>query len=227
MDAVFATSADDFSVHFQLVAQRGAYAARTHFHKHERQIASAHAVRVEETHEQVEIGGDAKRRVVVAVLLEQALVGEKRGMRRHKPVSKLVGTECFRRIVARHLVEVVGADKHEVAVDSLNVLIVERRRNARNHIAAMIEVVGIQHSNYVARRHPDAFVHGIVEALVGLAYPTHTPAETRLICANDVDRLVARPAVDNDILQVVVVLQQDRLDGVADRRRTVVGYCYY
>src|SRR5207237_3645058 len=44
-----------------------------------------------------------------------------------------------------------------------------------------------------------------------------------LVPAEDLQRLVGRPAVDDDVTEVVVVLRQDRLDRPPDRIRRVVG----
>ena len=90
----------------------------------------------------------------------------------------------------------------------------------------LVPVVGIDDADDFAGGHPDALVHGVVDAPVRLADDGVAVAlcrEARRVFPGDRDGAVRRAAVDDEILHLAVGLVQDGLDGVPDGLLAIVA----
>src|SRR5581483_10867081 len=75
--------------------------------------------------------------------------------------------------------------------------------------AGKVEVVGVEPTEDRAVRHAKALVDGGRLSRVGLRHPAEMSVR-----AEDLDRLVSRPAVDDDVLDSRVVLLEDARNGL-------------
>ena len=94
-------------------------------------------------------------------------------------------------------------------------------RHALQGVIFVKAVSGVEEAEVVARGQSDAFVHGVIQALVRFA---HYGGDAVAITVDNVHGVVFGRAVYDDVLHVVVRLRDDTLYGVLDDRLRVVAH---
>ena len=80
--------------------------------------------------------------------------------------------------------------------------------------AASVELIGGgDPTHHFAGRAGEAFVDGVVHAVVRLADPTRN---LLFVFPDNLDRAIGRAAVDDEILEIGIILTEDRADGLPD-----------
>lgn len=190
-------------------------AAGAHCHEVEGKIAGGYAVDKNEPEQTFEVGGHLIGGVEGSVTLIYAPPAVEARVGGHEAATHEPTAEALRGVVAHAFCQVGVVDIVDVAVHGVDIVVAHSLGHLQENVAASVEVVGIKDAHHVARGHADALVHGVVDAIVGLAYPFQLGAEARLVLADDVDSAVLGAAVHHNVFIVGVVLAKHRFKGVA------------
>lgn len=147
----------------------------------------------------------------------------KRGMRRHKPEPHHPGPEETGGIIAHTMVQPLRLHEMDVAIDGVRPRSLQSLRQPLEHPVRGIKVVRVQDADHIPRRHGDPLVHRVVNTPVRLTDPAHPPPETGFILPDKSDRVVFRRAIDHDILNILIRLPKDTLEGVTKSRAAIIG----
>ena len=148
-------------------------------------------------------------------------------MRRLKSEFHHPRAEGARGIVAHAFCQIGTVNIMYIAVDRVGFRIGKFGGKRGHDVVGREKVIGVEYADDIARSHCDSLVHRIIDAAVGLADVAQTPSVKRFKFADYLHRVVRRPAVDYDMLDLCVSLPEHRLHGVTHRRPTIVSGCYY
>ena len=106
----------------------------------------------------------------------------------------------------------------------------KRRIHLVHHIRRNQAVPAVQDLDILPRRHPDALVHGIVDALVGFGNPLQAVAEGRCQAFDDSHAFIRAGAVHDDVFIIRPGLREDALHRLLQTGRVVAvdgddGHC--
>ena len=199
-----------------------------HFHKVHRNIFSRHFVGVKMPNQQLIVCCNMIVILVIAILLKVLLVGKECRMCRHESKAETPRPPVLAAVVAHRLVQVVGLHEAYVTVYSLHSgILLERLADDAKDVCPMVEVIRVDDTHHITRRHTNAFVDAVVHPLIFLRYPSHPAPELRLVFLDDVNGVVLRPAVYHEIFEVLILLQQHTLYRVPHSSRTIKCYSNY
>ena len=117
---------------------------------------------------------------------------------------------------------VVGAIV-DIGIDRIDIFAPEAPDHSLQHIVGRKEIIGVEDADDIARGHGKAFVHRIVDALVGFTDPTHTPTKARFVFTDDIEGAILRSPVDDDVLEVLEGLREDAVHRVAQGALRIIG----
>ena len=86
-----------------------------------------------------------------------------------------------------------------------------------------IEIIRIQKANHISRRHPDSFIHRIIDTLVRLTQIMQLTPKPRLETSDKLQRIILRPAINNPIFNILIRLAKHTLQRLTKRQTTVIG----
>src|SRR5580658_9888440 len=113
-------------------------------------------------------------------------------------------------------------DNQVVAVDEVNERIVFERLRSSGKAVGLVEVVRVQPSNDVARRHTETLVDSVALAAIFLRNPAQMlPARHRGESLENLNRAVSGGAVDDDVLESRIMLAFDAAQRRLDKLRLV------
>lgn len=104
----------------------GAYAAGTHRHHIPREVFAGDFMEVQETKQQIEIGGNAIVQGIHAVLFVALPFDIKRGMSRHEAEPEQGGPENSRGVITYTFPEVRRMDEMDIAVHGIDRFLLEK-----------------------------------------------------------------------------------------------------
>lgn len=116
---------------------------------------------------------------------------------------------------------VIGIDITDVAIYGIEAA--DFAIDGGEHIGIREEVIRVEQSHHIALGHQDALVHCIVDSSVGLRNPAQTSAIAGLEFAHDVESIVARSSVHDNMLPIGIVLPQHTLHRVTQRCTAIEG----
>jgi hypothetical protein len=145
-----------------------AHAAHAHMDEGLFDVAGFQLVDVQHPQEQLEIGCDPVAEVVESEAFVVFFFQVKSRVSRHKAHGKFAGVKMLGGIIADDLAGIVGLHIDHIAVDAVGIVFFKGLGDDRQHAGMGKKVVGIQDADHVSAGGLDAFVDGVVEALVGL-----------------------------------------------------------
>ncbi len=161
----------------------------------------------------VEVGREAVAQVVGAgqrAAGEEGLVAHEHALPEAAPGQHLGGGESAHAHEVAFAVDEGGLAVHHVGQGGGGVQAVYHLLQG---VVLVEAVAGIEEAHVVARGQCQSLVHGVVQAVVGLA---DEACHAFLVAADDAEGLVGGGTVDDDVFHVVVGLRDDALQGVFD-----------
>jgi hypothetical protein len=187
--------------------------AEGHAHQHFGYVAVGHPADTHGTHEEFEIPCDAEAWIVTAEFFIDAATHGERRVRRHQASNEVLGAEPGCDVVSVDLAKVFGVRHHELGEHHTKRWVDEFTRDPRDHRTVLINVARVQAEHDLAGCEGDSSIQGLVHPRVARR---HHLGDVSSLALNDLQRVVGRGAIDDDVFDVGVVLRPDRPKGVAD-----------
>ncbi len=140
-------------------------------------------------------------------------------MRRHPPASERAFAPGRRSPAADHLAPLMVL--HHVQVSEDDVGPVQGGGDRRQRACVVEAVVGVQEAHGLAAERQKALVHRVIDAAVLSGRQDQVLAGEGV---NDLQGVVAGAAIDDQDLLVGMILEEERLQRVADRRRRIAAH---
>ena len=88
--------------------------------------------------------------------------------------------------------------------------------------ARLVDIIAVETCMNVTVRSGESFAQRMALASVLFAHP---PSEMFFVLSDNLDTLIRAPAVNNDVLQVGITLQQNRANGLFEVLSLIVRWC--